>query len=109
MKNELGMLKAIRNDIATGYGLGQLMAKENISNEDMGLLCTKYPDFGNEIERRYGVRFSQDAKAEPKKEKKQEVSELSPIKAKAKELKIKAWNLKSEETLAKEISELEDK
>lgn len=102
MKNELGMLKAIREDVNTGYGLHQLMAKEHINQNELESLCLKYPEFGNEMERRYGLKVAREVKAE----KKQVVSELSPIKAKAKELKIKAWNLKSEETLAKEIEDL---
>ena len=102
MSNDLGLLKSVRADIKRGYGYAQILEKEQISEEALGRLCREYPDFGNEIHIRFGRSFSA-----AKKTATAATSELSPVKAKAKELKIKAWNFKSEETLAKEISEVE--
>ena len=96
------MLKSLRVDIQSGYGLHQMLRKEQLEEDELLHLCVKYPDFGNEITKRFG--YIAKAPVKPK-----EVKELSDIKKKAKELKIKAWNLKSDKTLAKEISELEGK
>ena len=93
------MLKALRSDIQSGYGLHQMLRKEQLEEDELLHLCVKYPEFGNEITKRFGYI----AKAPVKKE----VKELSDIRKKAKELKIKAWNLKSDETLAKEIEALQ--
>ena len=93
------MLKALRSDIQSGYGLHQMLRKEQLEEDELLHLCVKYPEFGNEITKRFGYI----AKAPVKKE----VKELSDIRKKAKELKIKAWNLKSDETLAKEIETLQ--
>jgi hypothetical protein len=102
MKNELGMLKNLRSDIQSGYGLHQMLKKEQLEEDELLHLCVKYPDFGNEITKRFGyIAKTPERVATPK-----EVKELSDIKKKAKELKIKAWNLKSDETLAKEIEQL---
>ena len=94
------MLKSLRSDIQSGYGLHQMLRKEQLEEDELLHLCVKYPDFGNEINKRFG--YIAKAPAKPK-----EVKELSDIRKKAKELKIKAWNLKSDETLAKEIESLQ--
>lgn len=110
MKNELGTMKDVRDLILRGYGLSQMMEKLELTTEDLGHLSAEYPDFGNEIEKRYHIRYSEDTVSEPVNEtvKVEKTEEKQDIRAKAKAMGIKNWYNKSEKKLADEIALLEN-
>lgn len=99
MKNELGALKSVREYILKGYGLSQMLDKLEMTRDELNDLAIKYPDFGNEVKKRYNITFEE--------KKKEIVEEKQDIRAKAKSLGIKNWYNKSEKKLEEEIAVLE--
>lgn len=108
MKNELGTMKDVRDLILRGYGLSQMMEKLELTTEDLSKLSKEYPDFGNDLNKRYKTNFNEDVVKDLKEEDKVEkAEEIQDIRAKAKAMGIKNWYNKSEKKLADEIAQLE--
>lgn len=109
MKNELGTMKDVRDLILRGYGLSQMMEKLELTTEDLSKLSKEYPDFGNDLNKRYKTNFNEDVVKDLKEEVKVEkAEEIQDIRAKAKAMGIKNWYNKSEKKLADEIALLEN-
>ena len=112
MKNELGTMKDVRELILRGYGLSQLIEKLGTSMEELSYLSKEYPDFGNDLNKRYKTNFNEDVVKDIKEEKVEEKQEVKvqeapivDIRQTAKNMGIKNWYNKSEERLLKEIAE----
>lgn len=109
MKNELGTMKDVRDLILRGYGLSQMMEKLGLTTEDLSKLSKEYPDFGNDLSKRYKTNFNEDVVKDLKEEVKVEkAEEIQDIRAKAKAMGIKNWYNKSEKKLADDIALLEN-
>ena len=67
MKNVLGTMNEIENLIRSGYGYAQLLAKLELTEDDLRAIIAEKPAFALVIKSRYGIVLdTNEVKDEPK-------------------------------------------